>query len=302
MAPNQNVVDRQNFAQSLAATRTLRSLSQKELASLCALSQVQISYFERGKRWPSLPQLIKLAEVLEVPLERLLADRYQSIPLGGAPYQLIPLGGAPYQVLQGPLERLLPHRDRPEVDLGELAFELRNLGLVDLKVGNTHVPGAFRPPEQVVSLAVVGDEPEPRVIEAIPALLAWNSWSVHLLKAYARTYQVLGRIAWLADVALTLNKTQGFPGGVLHSRQLARFLRLAKPSATPDNLGRPAGDAALSPVWKRWNITYAGKLADFQERATHLYTLRKERRFWGLQVKPSRVNPSRFLGRGDSSR
>src|SRR6266478_1024670 len=88
------------FGENLAAARALRGLSQKELASFCGLSQVQISYLEGGKRWPTLPQLVKLAEVLEIPFEELLTSR-----------------------------------DHPGIDLGEIALELRSLGIVDLRIG-----------------------------------------------------------------------------------------------------------------------------------------------------------------------
>ena len=130
---SQGAAGPRRFGENLAAARALRGLSQKELASLCGLSQVQISYFEGGKRWPTLPQLAKLAEVLEIPFEEFLTSR-----------------------------------DRSEIDLREIALELRSLGIVDLRIGNARVPGAFHAPEQVISLALAGDEPEPRIVEAIP--------------------------------------------------------------------------------------------------------------------------------------
>jgi transcriptional regulator with XRE-family HTH domain len=237
----------QRLGQNLAAARQLRSLSQQELATRSGLKQVQISNFERGKRWPTLPQLNRLAQVLEVTLEYLL---------------------------NGP--------ERPKTELRAIAFELRNLGIVDLKVAEATVPSAFRPVEQVIVLAVSGDDPEPRIIEAIPAVLAWNSWNASLLKAYALTHdrRAIHRVAWLADIALAIDKAQGFPGGFFEKHKLSRFLRSAKPSRSPDSLGRPAGDMPLPPVWRRWNITYAGNLTTFQERAEHLRILLEKRRFW----------------------
>jgi transcriptional regulator with XRE-family HTH domain len=235
------------FGQNLAAARAFRGLSQQELALLCGFSQVQISYFETGKRWPSLPQLTKLVEVLEIPFEELLASR-----------------------------------DRQDIDLQEIAVELRNLGMVDLRISNARVPGAFHPAEQVISLALVGDEPEPRIVEAIPAVLAWNVWNLHLLRAYGLTYdsRVTSRLAWLADVALSIDKAEGFPGGILDKQKLSRFLKMVKRPQSPDSLGRLAGGSPLSPVWKRWNITYAGNLATFRERGQYLHDLKEKRRFW----------------------
>jgi transcriptional regulator with XRE-family HTH domain len=252
----------QKLGQNLASARVSRGLSQKELASLCRLSQAQISYFEGGRRWPTLLQLTKLAEVLEVPLNRLLS---------------------------GP--------ERPAVSLQEIAFELRNLGIVDLSVGNAPIPGAFRPVEQIISLALAGDEPEPRIVEAIPAVLAWNTWRPDLLRAYARAHdpRVVSRVAWLADIALTIDRTHGFPGGVQNGQQLSRLLKLAKPARHPDDLGRPAAGTRLPPVSKRWNITYAANLATFLDRAKHLHALKNEGRFWRRTRRlpiPSRVNRS----------
>jgi transcriptional regulator with XRE-family HTH domain len=252
------------LGQNLAAVRAFRGLSQQELASLCGLSQVQISYFETGKRWPTLPQLTKLVEVLEIPFAELLAGR-----------------------------------DCSDIDLEDIALELRNLGIVDLRISNARVPGAFHPAEQVISLALAGDEPEPRIVEAIPAVLAWNVWNLYLLRAYGHTYdrRVAARLAWLADVALTIDKGEGFPGGIVNKRQLSRFLKMVKRPQTPDSLGRPAGDGPLSPVWKRWNVTYTGNLATFRERAAHLHDLKAKRRFWRgsgrLSGSPLRVRRAR---------
>lgn len=247
VALTQGLTGIRKLGQNLAAVRALRGLSQQELASLCRLSQVQISYLETGKRWPTLPQLTKLVEVLEIPFEGLLADR-----------------------------------DRSDIDLEDIALELRNLGIVDLRVSNARVPGAFHPAEQVLSLALAGDEPEPRIVEAIPAVLAWNVWNPYLLRAYGLTYdrRVSARLAWLADVALTIDKGEGFPGGIVDKRKLSRFVKWVKRPQLPDSLGRPAGDSPLPPVWKRWNITYTGDLASFRQRGNYLHGLKKKRRFW----------------------
>jgi hypothetical protein len=48
------------------------------------------------------------------------------------------------------------------------------------------VPGAFRPPEQIVAWAIRGDHPDPRIVEALPAVFAWNRWNEHLLTGCAR--------------------------------------------------------------------------------------------------------------------
>ncbi len=231
----------------LAAARLERGLSQSELAARCGLlSQAQISYFELDRRKPTLDQLVCIAGVLDVSLHRLVA-------------------GA----------------DRPGDGLRDVAIELRNLGLVDLWVEDPIVPGAFRRPEEVVARAVSGREPDPRVVEAIPAILAWNRLDPVLLRAYARTdgARTVRRLAWLADVALAIDRRGGFPGGC-RKEQLVRFARkVPAPPPGPDEwdgLGRPMAGVPKSPVWKRWRISYEANLERFERRARDLDELRKD--------------------------
>lgn len=224
----------------LATARLRRGWSQAELAARCALSQAQISYFELGRRRPSLDQLLRIAGALGVPLQRLIT-------------------GA----------------DRPGAGLRDIAIELRNLGLVDLWVESPIVPGAFRRPEEVVARAVSGREPDPRVIEAIPALLAWNRINSILLRAHGRTAgpRVARRLAWLADISLAIDRRGGFPGGCRRD-QLVRFTRgipLPPPESDDwDDLGRPMPTAPTSPIWKRWRINYDADLTQFEQRARRL--------------------------------
>ena len=95
--------------------------------------------------------------------------------------------------------------------------------------------------------------------------------------------RALNRLAWLADIALTIDKSYRFPGGCLARPLLSRLLNQARtrreaadhPSRRqPDALGRPAEGTALHPVWKRWGVTYAADLATFRERAQRLAALR----------------------------
>lgn len=224
----------------LAKARLERGLSQADLATRCGLSQAQVSYFELDRRRPTIDQLVRLAGALDVSLHRLIV---------------------------GP--------DRPGGDLRDIAVELRRLGLVDLWVADAIVPGAFRRPEEVIALAVSGDAPAPRVLEAIPALLAWNRLNPVLLRAYGRTAgpRVRRRLAWLADVALAVDRRGGFPGGC-RSEQLARLARKV-PAPAPDSndwddLGRPMEEVPRSPVWKRWRVNYDADLEQFEQRARNL--------------------------------
>ena len=228
----------------LLLARAERGLSQAELANRCALTQTQISYFELGRRPPTLSQFLRIARALDVPIQRLLSGS-----------------------------------DRPRGGLEDLAVELRRLGINDLWVQGATVPGAFRRPEEVLALAVSGHEPDPRVIEAVPAALAWNEINATLLRAHGIVTKTILRLAWLADVALAIERQKGFPGGC-RKEPLERFLRGVEavhrrhPRATWDGLGKPTPTPPASPLWKRWMINYDASLDGFEARARHLVDLR----------------------------
>jgi transcriptional regulator with XRE-family HTH domain len=220
-------------------------LTQQQLAERCGLNQTAVSRIERGYHWPTLAQLAQLARVLEVPIQWFINGQ-----------------------------------EAPGAGLPEMAVELQHLGVVDLLVPAAVVPGAFRPVEQVLALAVTGDRPEPRIVEAIPAVLAWNWWYVPLLQAYSTVpdARAAPRLGWLADIALTIHRNQGFPGGCHEQRRLELFVEWAFPRAEDDGLGHPVDDVKkLPPVSKRWKITYAAGLSRFKERAEQLRTLLQRR-------------------------
>lgn len=235
-----------NLGKWLRNGRLGRDLTQKELAERCGIAQPRISGIEKGEILPTLPQLLRLARGLGLPLQWFLTCS-----------------------------------TRPGKDIPKIALELHALGIVDLLIPNAVVPGAFRAAEEIIALAVSGDQPETRIIEAIPAVLAWNSWSHVILRAYSQASDPRAgfRLAWLADVALTIERTDGFPGGCLHPRELEVFIRWwykRLPSSRADDLGRPATGTALPPVSKRWKITYDAPLSAFAERARHLHSMRAE--------------------------
>lgn len=197
----------QKLGVNLLATRLELGFSQGKLARACGLSQAQVSLFETGRRIPSLDRFIRLARALDVPLQRLLT-------------------GA----------------DRPGTGPKDLAVELRRLGAVDLWMTDALVPGSARRPEEVLALALSGSSPDPRVVEAIPALLSWNEIKPILLRAHGIATKTTYRLAWLADAALSIDRQRGFPGGC-HRKTLERFIQIVglPPQAGPlDDLGRPS--------------------------------------------------------------
>ncbi|MGH7173237.1 MAG: helix-turn-helix domain-containing protein [Gemmataceae bacterium] len=226
----------------LAEARRQQKLTQKALALRSGLNKSDVAKIEIG-RLPSLEQLGKLANALGLPVQWFL-------------------NGKAF----------------PGTEPEELAIELHWLGVVDLHIPSNRILGAFLPPEEIVARAVSGDAPDPRVVEAIPAVLAWNTWKPGLLKAYASVEdrRAVYRIAWLAEVALKIHKGGGFPGGLAAPHALERFLRRVKPPAATaeDDLGRPLLEGTLPPVSRRWRIRYAAGIEVFEQRAMHLFELR----------------------------
>lgn len=218
-------------------------MTQAQLAKRCGLRQWQIARFETAQQEPTLRQLLSLAGALDVPVQWFLTGTV-----------------------------------RPGTELKDIVLELRALGAVDLLVANLAIPGAGRAPEQIAALTVCGERPDPRVIGAVPTILAWNQWQGPLLKAYCRgtDHRAAHRLAWLADVALTIHGTWGFPGGCPGKGDLERFIKGIRPPEKPDGVGYPAEEGEpLHPVWRRWRITYAANMDTFRERAELLRQLRE---------------------------
>jgi transcriptional regulator with XRE-family HTH domain len=241
MAPQSPNPDLGRLGIYLTQSRVEAGLSQAALAARCGLAQQQISFFEAGLRIPTLPQVLRIARALDIPIQRLLTGS-----------------------------------DRPGAGPEGLAVELRRLGVVDLRVGDPAVPGSFRCPEEVINLALAGEAPDPRIVEAVPVALAWADLDPDLLLAHARANGTTRRLAWLADVALAIDRQAGFPGGC-HKGPLERFLRNTDlPAETEpwEDLGKPAAEPSTSPLWRRWRITYDAELSRFRQRAEHLQSLR----------------------------
>lgn len=62
------------LGKSIKREREFRKLTQEQLSELLDVSTHYIYELERGTRIPSLPLLIKIAEVLHVSIDKLLSD------------------------------------------------------------------------------------------------------------------------------------------------------------------------------------------------------------------------------------
>jgi transcriptional regulator with XRE-family HTH domain len=228
----------------LEQARRSRGLTQKQLAERCGLHPSVLSRIESGRRDATLCEAVQLAAALHVPLERFVTGK-----------------------------------DRPGTSLPDIAAELWHLGMVDLIVPHERVPGTYRAREEVLALAVGTERPEPRVIEGLPAVLAWNRWRPGVLEAFARVThpKALTRLAWLIEITLFLERTGGLPGGLASFDELTELLTKVDRPQEPDDLGQPGGEGPEHRAWKYWRITCAVELSAFRERAERLWSLREGR-------------------------
>jgi transcriptional regulator with XRE-family HTH domain len=208
-------------------------LTQAALAKFAKINRVQIVRMEAGLTVPRLDEAVRLAEALKVPLSWLTSTWLY-----------------------------------PRPDLRGIAIELHHLGVRDLEVSNSQVPGSFRPREEVLAIAAAGDRPEPRLVEAIPFLLARHKFHVPLASAFAKYHdkRARGRIAWLSEITLALSRLSTTPLVIESETQLRALVRRGVKAPEPDSLGHP-GEGRFPPIWRRWNITYSGTMEDFLRRS-----------------------------------
>ncbi len=226
------------LGQHLAQARRAAGLTQTALAAEARINRVQIVRMEAGETIPRLDEALCLAGALKVPLEWLTAGR-----------------------------------KFPRPDLKGIAVELHHLGIRDLEVSDAHVPGSFRHGEEVLVIALSGDRPEPRIVEAIPFLLARLRFRASLATAFAEYYdrRVRTRLAWLCDITLALSRLSTMPVSVESEANLKSLIKKGVKAAEPDSLGYPSS-GKLPPIWRRWNITYAGTMDDFLRRTIEVHT------------------------------
>lgn len=241
-------LDLHAFGRRVRFARTALGLTQDLFSKSVGLNRFTLSRLESGAVEPSLADALRIAEKLKVSLEWIVAG------------------------VLGPAEG----------GLETIAVELHRLGLRDLVVSDARVPGSLRHTEEVLVIAVSGDRPNPRVVEGIPFVLAQTKFLPSLIPAFAKLHdrRAWVRLAWLADVALALDGNNGFPP--VATRKYLEILtgaargrvwptRPGVEPVEPDSLGHPdTSKGRPSPVWLRWKITYAGRVADFLHRTAEL--------------------------------
>jgi transcriptional regulator with XRE-family HTH domain len=222
----------QSIGVNIKTRRKAMGLTQLALASAARIPRLQIVRMEAGLVVPRLDEAVRIAEVLKACLEWLIAGDYSS-----------------------------------RTGLRGIALELYQLGIRDLQVADPRVPGTFRHAEEVLVLAVSWDQPEPRVVEAIPYILARWKLRPSLIAGFANLHdpRARTRLAWLSDVTFALGRLSSAPLAIQTEGSLRALIRLGQKATEPDGLGHPSR-GNVSPIWRRWNVTYAGTLQDFLRR------------------------------------
>ena len=91
----------------LKSSRELKQYKTKELAQLTGIDQALISKFESGNRIPTKAQIVKIAEVLEIPLEEILPQWVKEKVLAEVQYEPYVIKG-----LQLAQEAIVPYEKR----------------------------------------------------------------------------------------------------------------------------------------------------------------------------------------------
>ena len=234
-------IDPKLLASNVAVFRKAAGFTQAALARRTGIPRVRIARIETAVYLPSLEETFRLAAVLRVSVEFLVRNR------------------------------LWPARS-----LRGIAVELHWMGIRDLEIPDLVPPCSFRTREEVLVLAVMGDRPEPRVVEALPLVLCVNKFRPQLVSGFCDRYdpRAARRLAWLRDVTASLARRKGFPFEIRDEDSLgwAAFQSGARSQVDePDSLGHP-GEGPLPPLWRRWNVTYAGTPDDFLWRVAEAAT------------------------------
>ncbi|QVL30762.1 helix-turn-helix transcriptional regulator [Telmatocola sphagniphila] len=228
---------RRFFGEILKEERLRAGLTQAGLARQSQVHRLKIVRIETAEYSPVWEELLQLAAALRVPIQKFITGK-----------------------------------TRPPGGLKGIAQELYQLGIKDYVVEGALVPGAFRRIEEVIALVLRGDRPDSRIVDALPLVLANQELNIGLAFAFAKLYdrRVRVRLAWLCDVTIALSRLPDFPIPISYPEVLEKITKRVKKPTEPDDLGLAGKQRVSSPIWRRWNITYAGTMESFQIRLREL--------------------------------
>ncbi|NOY90956.1 MAG: helix-turn-helix transcriptional regulator [Deltaproteobacteria bacterium] len=227
------IAARARFGKNLEGCRRQRQLTQAALAQRLGVDRSLVARWERGQRDPDLAILERVASALKVPMSRLARG----------------------------VERLPPSE-------AVLRIELSALG-VPISTDWSSPPWALRPVETTLAEAL--ERTDPRIVDALPGVLATTTFRPRVLWAKASERALTERrLGWLTGLAQTLI-ARGVGYGGAHLEELARLVQLPGTGAAWDDVGKSASDRRkLPPISKRWRVSYDQTLRGFMAAAEAL--------------------------------
>lgn len=179
-----------------------------------------------------------------------------------------------------PLLYFATGRERHGDDTNALVTELRFWGLRDLLVANPVLLGEARSFEELFASVLEGTA-DPRLLEALPALLLRNAFDPEQLLRSLRASGVARRAGWLCEIAGEISRR--LPPESIHPEAHGRLDRVITsawketPPEGPDYPGRVSSESLRKRVWaesppltRRWKIACDLTLEDFESRARSL--------------------------------
>lgn len=69
-----------NISENIKKYRKERGMTQQQLSELCGVPAISLGRYERGERNPSIDTLIKIAEALDITIEKLINSSIEPTP------------------------------------------------------------------------------------------------------------------------------------------------------------------------------------------------------------------------------
>ena len=189
------------FGAQLRAWRQRRRMSQLAFALDAEISQKHLSFIETGRATPSRDMVVRLAEVLDVPLR----DRNAMLVAAGyAPlYASRPLDDPSLAPARAAIDRLLAsHAPLPALAVDRHWTLLSANAPAETLMASASDGGLLAPPVNVLRLTL-----HPRGLAPLIANLA--EWRAHLLDRVRRQVRISGEDA----LATLLAELETYPGG-----------------------------------------------------------------------------------------